>query len=66
MEVIIVTARRWRDGWELELTPEHITQARTLDTAPQQVRDYLSTLHPDRDYSGVAVEIHQVNAENKF
>ena len=65
MEVITATARRWRDGWELELTPENITQARTLDVAPQQVRDYLSTLHPDRDYIGATVEIHQVNAEKK-
>lgn len=65
MDVIAVLARRWHGGWELEISPEQITQTSTLEAAPQQVRDYLTTLHPDRDYSQVTVMIHQVSSEKQ-
>lgn len=51
MTHINVTARRWEHGWELILGEDDATQVRTLDKAPQQVRDYLDTLDPDTDHS---------------
>lgn len=57
MDAITVTARRWEHGWELEIDPDNITQARALEAAAQQVRDYLSTLHPEQDYSHTEVHI---------
>lgn len=57
METIIVTARRWERGWELEIDPDNITQVRSLDRAAQQVRDYLDTAEPDVDHSDVDVRI---------
>ncbi|MGV1033969.1 MAG: antitoxin HicB [Microbacteriaceae bacterium] len=52
-----VVARRWRGGWELQIDASNITQCRTLNTAPQQVRDYLDTLDPDTDHSDIEVFI---------
>lgn len=57
MDAITVTARRWERGWELEIDPDNITQVRSLDKAAQQVRDYLDTLDPSTDHSGVEVEL---------
>lgn len=57
MSSIAVTARRWDHGWELEIDADHITQVRTLDRAPQQVRDYLDTLDPTTDHSGLEVRV---------
>lgn len=52
-----VIARRWQGGWELEIDIANITQCRTLNTATQQVRDYLDTLEPDVDHSELEVLI---------
>lgn len=57
METVIVTARRWERGWELEIDPDNITQVRSLDRAAQQVRDYLDTVDPSTDHSAVEVEL---------
>lgn len=57
MSTISVIARRWEQGWELEIDPDNITQSRTLDAAAQQVRDYLGTLHPDRSFDGDDIHI---------
>lgn len=57
MDTITVTARRWAHGWELEIDPDNITQVRSLESAAQQVRDYLGTLYPQHDYSTADVHI---------
>lgn len=54
---IDVTARRWKGGWELEIDENNITQCRTLNTAVQQVRDYLDTLEPGGNHSELEVVI---------
>ncbi|WP_154814843.1 hypothetical protein [Actinophytocola xinjiangensis] len=41
----IVRAKRWKGGWELHINGEGVTQARTLASAEQVVRDYIATLH---------------------
>lgn len=61
-EIVTVIARRWEHGWELEIDPDNITQAQTLEAAAQQVRDYLGTLHPDQDFSRVEVKIEHNRA----
>lgn len=54
-ETYTVTAKRWRDGWELHIAGEGVTQVRTLDKAEQTVRDYLETLHEGRDFTGARI-----------
>lgn len=54
---IQVTARRWSGGWELFLDDDHVTQARTLDRAAQQVRDYLDTDDDAVDHSQWSIDI---------
>lgn len=49
-ETYTVTAKRWRDGWELHIVGEGVTQTRTLAGAERAVRDYLATLH-DQDFT---------------
>lgn len=51
MSRVQVRAVRWQRGWELEIDGETHTQVATLDTAVQQVRDYLDTVDPDVDHS---------------
>ncbi|MGO2660656.1 hypothetical protein [Mycetocola reblochoni] len=48
---------RWEHGWELDIDADNATQVRTFDKAPQQVRDYLDTLHPDADHSSIEVHV---------
>ncbi|WP_030148638.1 hypothetical protein [Mycetocola saprophilus] len=57
MAEIVVTARRWERGWELEIDAQNATQVRTLDRAVQQVRDYLDTLDPETDHSSLEIRI---------
>jgi antitoxin component HigA of HigAB toxin-antitoxin module len=41
-------ARRWAEGWELDLGDRTVTQVRTLARAEKQARDYLETVEaPD-------------------
>ena len=42
---INVTAKRWAKGWELHIDGHGVTQSKTLADAPQQVVDYLDSLH---------------------
>lgn len=51
-----VTARRWKRGWELHIPDEGVAQVRTLATATQQVRDYISSLH-DVDADHVEIDV---------
>ncbi len=39
-----VTARRWRDGWELHVASIGVTQVRTLDRAAEQACDLIETM----------------------
>lgn len=57
MNEITVKATRWTGGWELEIDKDHHTQSRTLETAIQQVRDYLDTDQPDIDHSTWIIHI---------
>lgn len=57
MTTIDVTATRWDGGWELAIDGDPVTQVRTLDRAERQVRDYLDTLDPAVDHSGVSVNL---------
>lgn len=54
---ITVTASRWAHGWELTIKGEGSTQVRTLDKAAAQVRDYLDTVYPEVDHSGVRIHL---------
>jgi DNA-directed RNA polymerase specialized sigma24 family protein len=54
---VTVTATRWKLGWELELDRGGVTQARTLDRAVQQVRDYLDTVDPDTVHDDWAIDV---------
>lgn len=54
---IIVTARRWARGWELILDEDNATQVSSLRRAAEQVRDYLDTIDPETDHSGVRVTL---------
>ena len=57
MPTITVMATRWKLGWELELDTGGVTQARTLDRAAQQVRDYLDTVDPGTDHGDWAIDV---------
>lgn len=59
MTTIDVTATRWDGGWELAIDGEPVTQVRAFEHAEQQVRDYLDTVEPDVDHSGVSVRLSQ-------
>lgn len=52
---ITVTARRWARGWELILDDDNATQVTSLQRAEQQVRDYLDTIDPETDHTGLQV-----------
>lgn len=54
MKAYKVRAVKWREGWELHVDGEGVTQVRTLAKAERQVRDYLESLH-DRDFSDAVV-----------
>ena len=54
---IIATAQRWEHGWELSINGEVVTQVTTLDTAEQQVRNYLDTIKPEVDHTDWEVVI---------
>ncbi|OLT54428.1 antitoxin HicB [Corynebacterium sp. CNJ-954] len=54
---LTVTARRWSGGWELILDEDNATSVRTLARATEQVRDYLDTVAPEVDHSGVSITI---------
>ncbi|WP_375430487.1 hypothetical protein [uncultured Friedmanniella sp.] len=56
MPTYTVRTIKWRDGWELHVDGEGVTQARTLEDAPQEVRDYLSVKH-GRDFSDARIEL---------
>lgn len=55
-DAYMVRARRWLQGWELHIEDVGVTQARTLASGEQQVRDYLETMY-DEDASKVRVDI---------
>lgn len=55
-ETYTVTAKRWREGWELHIAGEGVTQTRVLAGAQDAVRDYLETLH-DRDFEGAEMRV---------
>ena len=59
---VFVVARQWERGWELLLDRRVVTQVASLDSAEQQVRDYLDTVDPENDHAQweitVAVESH--------
>lgn len=57
MNTVTVTAKRWSGGWELWHGDDCWTQVRHLRNAPQQVRDYLDTVHPETDHSDVQVRV---------
>lgn len=63
MSSINVTVTRWNGGWELEMDEDNITQVRTLAKAPDQVRDYLDTVHPEIDHSGWNVSLRLSSQE---
>ncbi len=44
MTVYEAEAFRWEDGWELHVRDVGVTQVRSLDVAPQQVRDLVETV----------------------
>lgn len=54
---ITVTARRWSGGWELILDEDNATSVRSLSRATEQVRDYLDTINPEVDHTGVNITI---------
>lgn len=56
-EPLTVTARRWAHGWELIISEHDATQVRSLAHARQQVRDYLDTIDPDTDHSGIEINL---------
>ena len=51
-----VHARRWDGGWELHISENDVTQARTLTEAEAMVRDYLAVEH-DADPTSFEVKI---------
>lgn len=57
MTTIIVTARRWAEGWELWIDPENVTSVHDLQDATQQVRDYLGTVDPETDHSDIELDL---------
>lgn len=44
MTTYTARAHKWAKGWELHIEDVGVTQCRSLATAEQQVRDYLTTL----------------------
>ena len=42
--VIRARADRWREGWELHVDEVGVTQSPDLESAPQQVADYVATV----------------------
>ena len=54
---VSVTVTRWHLGWELELDRGGVTQARTLDVAEQQVRDYLDTVDPATPHDRWVIDV---------
>jgi len=57
MTTIAVKATRWTLGWDLQIDGGGATQARTLATAEQQVRDYLDTVEPDIDHENWTINV---------
>ena len=56
VKAFTVRAVRWKQGWELHIDGEGVTQVRTLDRAAEQVRDYLQSMH-GTDFSDATVEV---------
>jgi DNA-directed RNA polymerase specialized sigma subunit len=52
----IALARKWAKGWELHVPDVGVTQARTLDSAQKQVRDYIASM-TDIDPATIDVEL---------
>ena len=52
-----VRAQRWKHGWELHVDGVGVTQSRTLETAEQQVLDFVESLL-GVDASGDTVAVH--------
>lgn len=69
-----VTAKRWRQGWELHIEGVGVTQARTLASADRMAREYLAlefdldedefdvTIVPELD-AALANEVESTRAE---
>lgn len=60
-----VTAKRWKGGWELHINGEGVTQARTLASAEQTVRDYIATLHDLDEVTDDIVIVPELDRETK-
>lgn len=58
LAMVNVDVTPWRNGYEIALNGETITQVDRIDGAAQQVRDYLGTIDPDSDYTDVDVHLH--------
>lgn len=56
MSTYTVTARRWRNYWELHIDGVGVTQSRTLSKAEEMVRDYLA-LDGHADAATATIEI---------
>lgn len=54
---ISVHAQKWSDGWDLIIDDDNATSVRHLSDAADQVRDYLDTLDPGTDHSGVQIDV---------
>lgn len=54
---VTIAAGRWSGGWELWNEDDCWTQVRYLKNAIQQVHDYVDTMWPEVDHSGVDVVI---------
>ncbi|MGD9525632.1 hypothetical protein [Pseudonocardia sp.] len=59
MSTYTVTARRWRNLWELAIEGVGVTQARTLGKAEAMVRDYLE-LDGHEDAQTATIDIRPV------
>jgi len=60
-----VKAKRWRNGWELHIEGEGVTQARSLLAAEQAVRDYLATLHDVDEVTDEITVVPDVDEQTK-
>lgn len=60
-----VTAKRWKGGWELHINGEGVTQARTLASAEQAVRDYIATLHDLDEVTDDVVIVPELDRETR-
>ncbi|MGO2841327.1 hypothetical protein ACTXOY_10110 [Corynebacterium variabile] len=56
-----VHAQKWSDGWDLIIDDDNATSVRHLSDAADQFRDYLDTLDPSTDHSGVQIDVLPVN-----